>query len=72
MPDVGEFEDRYCGTWPSFADYSYDYVHETCLLDGLSEEVSRYFDYASFERDLEQDHTTAPAPACQVFVFRST
>ncbi|MFT4189134.1 MAG: antirestriction protein ArdA [Aeromicrobium sp.] len=70
LPDVSEFEDRYCGEWPSFRDYSDELVDDTGMLREIPESVVRYFDYAGFARDLEMEHSTAPTSDFGVYVFR--
>lgn len=39
----------------SMDDVAYCYVNECGLLDGVSDVVSRYFDYAGYGRDLEME-----------------
>lgn len=71
LPCVGDFEEAYCGNWSSFREYSDQYVEDTGMLDGVPEEVSRYFDYAAFARDLEMDHSVEPDGHGGVYIFRS-
>lgn len=70
-PSIDDFEERYCGEWDDFAEYAYHLADEIALLDGVPEEVSRYFHWDSWVRDLEFDYQTEPAPGGGVFVFRS-
>jgi len=65
------FEDQYAGRWESFADYARDLADGIALLDGVREEITRYFDWQAWTRDPEQEHATAIAPGGGVFVFRS-
>lgn len=67
---VNEFEDMYAGEWDSFEDYAYQHVSEMGILDGVPEEVARYFDHRAYARDLRQGHTVIAAPVSGVFVFR--
>lgn len=65
----GDFEEAYCGEWPSFREYSDDYVESSGLLSGADEMALRYFDYEQFANDLEMDHFTERSPN-GVWVFR--
>lgn len=72
-PDVEQFTDAYTGEWDSLADYAYQLVEDTGMLDGIPEEVARYCDHAAFARDLRLsgDQKTVDAPGHGVWVFRS-
>lgn len=70
LPIYSEFEDRYCGEWESFRDYSEHLADEIDLFANVSEEISRYFDWTSWSRDLAFDYTTAHAENGNVYVFR--
>ena len=70
LPSVSEFEERYCGTWPSFRDYAENLADDIALLDGIPDEIARYFDWQSWTRDLAFDYTTSAADS-GVYVFRS-
>ena len=48
-----KMEDDYIGEFDSPTDLAYQYVEDTCLLDGVSKTVAQYFDYEAFGRDLE-------------------
>jgi antirestriction protein len=48
-----KMEDDYIGEFDSYLELAYHYVDELGVLDGVSEYVARYFDYASFSRDLD-------------------
>ncbi len=65
-----EFDDAYAGAWDSFADYARDYVANTGLLDGLHDDVARYFDHAAYARDLEHGYAVLSAADGGVYVFR--
>ena len=73
LPVLGEFEDRFCGQWPSFRDYAFDLADQIGLLHGLDPESAavRYFGWDSWIRDLSADYSTAPAPDHSIYVFRS-
>lgn len=70
VPSIGDFEERYCGIWPSFRDYAFELADDIGLLRDVPEEISRYFDWDSWIRDLQMDYSTAPAPEYSVYVFR--
>lgn len=65
------FEDQYAGRWNSFEDYAKELADGIALLDGVHEEVARYFNWQAWTRDLEQEYATASAPSGGVFIFRS-
>ncbi|MDK8768961.1 antirestriction protein ArdA [Corynebacterium freneyi] len=72
LPVISDFEERYCGEWINFRDYSDHLVDELGILDGASEEAARYFDYDSFADDLIHDYTTATCgDGGGVYVFRN-
>ena len=71
MPSIPDFEDRYCGEWNSFREYAEQLANDIGLLNDAPEELTRYFNWDAWTRDLAFDFTTAPAPAGGVFVFRS-
>lgn len=72
LPVIGDFEERYAGEWVDFRDFADHLVDEIGILDGASEEATRYFDYDSYARDLAYDYTTA---TCEdgggIHVFRT-
>jgi antirestriction protein len=70
LPSIGDFEERYAGEWQSFRDYAESFADEIGLLAGASAEVTAYFDWDAWTRDLAFDYTTADAPG-GVYVFRS-
>jgi len=47
------FDDGYRGEWDSLEQYAEDLLDSTGAFDGCNNFVKRYFDYASFARDLE-------------------
>ncbi|MGJ9705150.1 antirestriction protein ArdA [Actinotignum sp. GS-2025b] len=57
LPSASEFEDSYRGEWDSFEDFAWDYVENSGLLEGVPEEVARYFDIDAYQRDLRFDYT---------------
>ena len=71
LPCVGDFEEAYVGNWDSFREYSDQYVEDTGMLDGVDDDVARYWDYAAFARDLEMDHSVEPDGHGGCFIFRS-
>lgn len=70
-PCIDDFLERYCGEWDSFEEYAHQLVDEIGLLIDVPEEVSRYFHWESWTRDLAHDYQTESAPGGGVFVFRS-
>lgn len=70
LPSLPDFEERYCGEWDSFRDYAESLADDIGLLDGVPEEIARYFDWRSWTRDLEFDYSTCDNPEGGVFVFR--
>ncbi|WP_206663665.1 antirestriction protein ArdA [Prescottella subtropica] len=71
VPDLDAFDERFCGQWPSFADFSYN-VAQSSLLRDVSAEIVLYFNHAAYARDLEVGYTVVSAPGGGVFVFRSS
>lgn len=71
LPSASDFEERYCGTWESFEAYAENLGEDIALLDGIPDEIARYFDWRAWARDLAFDYTTSDAPEGGVFVFRS-
>jgi len=57
--------------WDSFDDYAYQLADDLCLLDGIPEEVSRYFHWDAWIWDLNFDYTVHDDPDGGVFIFRS-
>ena len=70
LPSISDFEERYCGKWESFDDYARQVADYIGLLAGEPEEITRYFDWSAWTRDLEHDYTVVRADAIGVFVFR--
>lgn len=71
LPVISDFEDQFCGEWDNFDEYAQQLAEDIRLLDGVPEEVARYFSWDAWSRDLAFDYTTEPAPCGGVFVFRS-
>lgn len=71
LPSASDFEERYCGTWESFEAYAENLGVDIALLEGIPDEIARYFDWQAWARDLAFDYTTYDAPYGGVFVFRS-
>lgn len=46
-------EDQYIGCYESAKDFIYQYVEDTCMLEGVAENIKRYFDYDSLLHDME-------------------
>ena len=71
LPSVSDFQDRYCGEHESFSHYAQGLAEDIGLLDGVPEEVARYFNWESWTRDLGYDFTTTDSPGGGVYVFRN-
>lgn len=74
IPSLPDFEERYCGHWESFREYAEQLADDTGMMTGWPEEAARYFDWASWTRDLAFDFTVVDAPAGEgygVYVFRN-
>ena len=71
LPGVSDFEESYCGEWPSFREYAEELADGIELLDGVPEQIVRYFDWDGWVRDLSLDYRTEEAPNGDLFVFRA-
>lgn len=71
LPCIGDFVDRFSGEWDSFDEYAQQLAEDIGLLDGVAEEIARYFDWEAWTRDLAFDYTVEDAPGGGVFVFQS-
>ena len=71
LPSIAGFEERYHGHWESFEDYARELADVVGLLDGVPEEIARYFDWGYWTRDLAFDYSTYDDPEGGVFVFRN-
>ena len=70
LPSISDFEERYQGHWDTFAEYAENLADDIGLLDGVPEEIARYFDWSAWTRDLAFDYSTYGNPEGGVFVFR--
>ncbi|GAA4658972.1 antirestriction protein ArdA [Gordonia humi] len=71
-PSVSDFEEAYCGTWDSFADYAEDLAEGCGLLEAVPEELRGYFDLrGAWARDLAFDYSVETCETGGVYVFRS-
>lgn len=71
-PSVSDFEEAYCGTWDSFADYAEDLAEGTGMLEAVPEELRGYVDIrGAWARDLAFDYSVGTADCGGVYVFRS-
>lgn len=50
---LNEFEDRYCGKYDSAEDYAYEFIRDCYDLEKMMGNLSNYFDYEAFARDLQ-------------------
>lgn len=70
LPSISDFEERYCGAWGSFREYAEQLADDIDLLADVPEEITRYFDWQAWSRDLAMDYSTYDDPEGGVFVFR--
>ena len=70
LPSVSDFEERYQGHWDTFAEYAENLADDIGLLDGVPEEIARYFDWQAWSRDLAFDYSVYDDSEGGVFVFR--
>ena len=70
LPIASDFEERYCGHWDSFQAFADQQVEDLGVLEGVDENLARYFDFDAYARDLAYDYTTADAEGGGIFVFR--
>lgn len=54
--DIDDVRDACKGRWDSEEDFAYDYVESCGMLEGIPDEVARYFNYSAFTRDLFMDY----------------
>jgi len=71
LPDVDEFTDAHCGTWPSFRAYTEELAESCGMMLDWPELAVRHFDWAGWARDLAHDYTVVDAPDGEVHIFRS-
>lgn len=71
LPCIPDFMERYCGEWESFSDYARTLADDTGLLEGIPEEITTYFNWDAWTRDLAFDYTTANNPDGGIYVFRN-
>ena len=69
-PIIRDFLDKYAGTYDTFRDYVIEHAEGVGLLDGVSDEVKRYFSWHGYERDMAIGHTALGAADYRVHVFR--
>ena len=55
--DAGRCEDRYAGHYDSDRDMAEDYIESTGMLSEMPDNLSMYFDYDAFTRDLMFDYS---------------
>ncbi|KGK67087.1 antirestriction protein ArdA [Xanthomonas citri] len=51
--DIQTFRERYIGEFDSWAEVAEHSVEESGLLQGVSDSIARYFDFASYGRDMQ-------------------
>jgi antirestriction protein len=67
--DIGRIRDAFQGVYDSQLDYVYEWVESTGMLDGLPEQVSRYFDFESFARDVFMGDVIGANHGGKLYVF---
>ena len=50
---VSMMEDNYIGCYESEQDFIYEYVESACILEGVADNIKRYFDYDALLKDME-------------------
>ena len=68
VEDLEHFEESFCGAHSSFKDYA-EQLFDECYE--VPEHLENYIDYDKFAHTLSYDHSEAPAPNCETFVYRS-
>lgn len=71
LPTTYDFEERYTGEWDSFYEYAHQLADEVGLLNGVDEEIARYFNWDAWTNDLAYDYSVVDAPCGGVYVFRN-
>jgi len=69
--DVENFEDAYCGSWPTFREFA-DNTFDELYLPDVPKSLLGYIDYEAFASDLSFDHFAVDDPSGGVFVFSSS
>ena len=69
-PSASDFEELFEGRWDSFSEYAENLADDIGLLADVPEEITRYFDWRAWTRDLAMDYRTEDATDGGVFVFR--
>lgn len=69
VADVAMFDEAFCGVWEDFAHFASQLADDTGMLASMPVEVSNYFDWDTWTRDLALDYMTSDARD-GVYVFR--
>ena len=69
LPIASDFEERYCGEWSSFDDFAREQIDALGVLEGVDDEIAKYFDAAAYAADLAHSYTVVDAPD-GVYIFR--
>lgn len=64
-------QDRFCGLYDSFRDYSDELADEALARPSVPDDspLARYFDYEAWSRDLRLEHDVIELPGGGVAVF---
>jgi len=54
--DISHIEEAYYGEYDTFEDFVYQFVEDTCILEGMDDSIRGYFDYEKYGRDLSHDY----------------
>ena len=69
LPDLEAFRESYQGEWASFREFSDDYINNSGLLDGIGQEITRYFDFDLYASELKHDYTVVWPDTDTAYVF---
>lgn len=65
--DISSIDDQYYGQYDNWEEFVYQFVDDTCLLEGIPDSLQSYFDYEKYGRDLSYDFSISDSG----HVFRS-
>lgn len=70
-PVLSDFEEAFCGQWPSFRDYAEELASDLGLLKDVPEDLRSFFDMNRWADEIETDYSVEDGPDYSVFIFRS-
>lgn len=68
---LGDFDDRYVGTYKNEEDFAYEFLSEQVDLDKMMGSLASYFDYEAYARDLFMGDFVSVDLRGEIAVFRS-